>query len=330
VQHDTEDVSVLYIAGIGRSGSTLLCRTLGAVPGFVGTGELMRIIDRGMGTGDYCSCGDTVANCDLWGRVWSRIDQHAPAFDFARLEQTRKRITEGWGFLPYLFLRNQPEETMRDLDEYRRFLTVLYRSIRAVSGARVIVDASKNLLFLKMLTETPGVRLQVLHLVRDSRGVAHSLMKRQPRPGTAGRQEHFRQFGPVLGPILWSTAQITTETFRRKAATFVRVRYEDFVANPRATIERVVQEVCPTDTPEALEHVDRHSVRLGVDHLIASNPNRSRRGTIDLREDVAWRSEMSAARRSIVTSLTFPLLLRYGYRTLPYSDAASPVGVATR
>jgi hypothetical protein len=317
-----DDVSVLYIAGIGRSGSTLLCRTLGAVDGFLATGELMRIVDRGIGTGDDCSCGTPVTDCELWGPVLDHLHRHHPEFDVAQLEATRKQVTEGWGFLPYMILREPPEEMARGLEEYRRFLIALYRSIHAVTGARVIVDASKNLMFARMLTETPGIRLSILHLVRDSRGVAYSLMKKQPRPGTRGRQEFFRQFGPVLGPILWSTAQITTETLRSRAAAFVRVRYEDFVARPSETVRRVLREIAPVGGAGPLAHVNGHAIQLGVDHLIASNPNRSRRGTIELREDVAWR-QMSAPRRWLVSALTFPLLLRYGYRALPTPPRAA-------
>ena len=182
-----------------------------------------------------------------------------------------------------------------------------------MTGARVIVDASKNLMFAKMLTETSSIRVRVLHLVRDSRGVAYSLMKKQPRPGTAKRSEHFQQFGATIGSVLWSAAHITTETFRRRSDVFVRVRYEDFVANPSTTVQRVLQQTYPEHAPDSLEHVTDKAITLGVDHLIASNPNRSRRGQIELREDVAWREQMSRVRRWVVTGLTFPLLRRYGY-----------------
>ena len=36
----TEQVTVLYIGGHGRSGSTILAQTLGQIPGFVNVGEL--------------------------------------------------------------------------------------------------------------------------------------------------------------------------------------------------------------------------------------------------------------------------------------------------
>lgn len=325
----TGSVRVLYVAGIGRSGSTLLCRALGAVDGFVGTGELMRIIARGIGTGDLCSCGAPVRQCGLWSEVWRRVEAVEPGFDYERLDRARHRVTESAEFLRYFVLKRLPEDLAADLDEYRRFLSVLYRAVADVTGARVVVDASKNLMFARLLTETPGLDVSILHLVRDSRGVAHSLAKRQPRPGTHGRDEHFRQFGPVLGSILWSTAQITTETFRSKAAGFARLRYEDFVMDPGLALAEVIGQLYPALVPDQIAHVDRRTLLLGEDHLIASNPNRSSRGAVELREDVGWRHNMGALRRWTVTAMTFPLLLRYGYRTLPTPGrATSPVGIA--
>lgn len=43
-----DPVRVLYIAGIGRSGSTLLARALGEVDGFVAAGEVMHFFGRGL------------------------------------------------------------------------------------------------------------------------------------------------------------------------------------------------------------------------------------------------------------------------------------------
>lgn len=322
------DVHVLYIAGIGRSGSTLLCRTLGSVDGFVGTGELMRIVERGVATGDKCSCGTAVDDCELWADVLRELRRRSPGLDLDRLDALRKRVTEGRSLVPYL-LPKRPARLERDLRDYRRFLVDLYGSIRAVTGAQVIVDASKNQVFARLLCETPGIRVSVIHLVRDSRGVAHSLTRRKVRPGTHARHEHFRQHGVVLGSILWSAAHVMTETLRTRAAAFIRVRYEDFVANPAATITEVVRGVYAGAAGLTSSAVDGGAVRLGVDHLIASNPNRSRRGRVDLEEDLAWRREMSAPHRWLVTALTMPLLLRYGYRAAPgptvsdISDVAS-------
>lgn len=318
-----QQIDVLYIAGIGRSGSTLLCRTLGGAKGLLATGELMRILGRGVINRDACSCGAPVPDCPFWADVLADVERRSPGLDYERLEATRKRVTEGWEFLRYFFTPLDGTALGRDLNEYRAFLATLYQSIVAVSGARVIVDASKNLMFARLLTETPGIRLSVLHLVRDSRGVAHSLARRQPRPGTAGRQEFFRQQGPLLGSILWNTAHVTTERLGKRTGRLVRMRYEDFVAHPRASVASVLDQVTTAGAFD-LAHVNGHSVRLSTDHLIASNPNRERQGDVPLREDTAWRTEMKPSARWVVTAVTFPLLRRYGYALRPDESAPRP------
>jgi len=310
------DVHVLYIAGIGRSGSTLLCRTLGAIDGFLGTGELMRIFSRGVTNGDLCGCGAPVSACGVWRPVLAELHRREPQLDPARLENIRRRLTEGWPLLRYYFLPSSLARVDAEANELRRFLAAFYRSVRAATGARVIVDASKNMAFARLLTETPGIRVSLVHLVRDSRGVAYSLRRRRRRPGTNGRQEHFTQHGPVLASSLWTMAQLMTEPLRRHASRYLRVRYEDFVSAPSTAIERIL-EFAGEPVRRPLGHVNGESVSLGAHHLIASNPNRERRGEIRLHEDVAWRRAMPHGSKYLVTALTLPLLRRYGYRIRP-------------
>jgi hypothetical protein len=44
------------------------------------------------------------------------------------------------------------------------------------------------------------------------------------------------------------------------------------------------------------------------------NPMRLETGHVQLRLDEAWRTDMRVMDRATVTALTWPLLLRYGYR----------------
>jgi hypothetical protein len=199
-----------------------------------------------------------------------------------------------------------------------------------VTGARVVVDSSKNVFFAKLLTETSGLRITLLHLVRDSRGVAYSWMRRQERPGTNGRREHFRVVGPVMGSILWTGANLMTEWTGRRTERRHFMRYEDFVAAPAATLRALLDALDAPADPARLSHVNGRAVRLGVDHLIASNPNRRRRGDIELREDERWRHEMGAGRRSLVTGMTLPLLRRYGYQLRPGPPVAARASKRTQ
>jgi hypothetical protein len=62
----SDRVKVLYIAGSGRSGSTILDNTLGQIDGFFSVGELRYIWERGLIEDRLCGCGERVHQCPFW------------------------------------------------------------------------------------------------------------------------------------------------------------------------------------------------------------------------------------------------------------------------
>jgi hypothetical protein len=63
---------IIYIAGLGHSGTTLLDMSLGTLPGVVGLGELKTILDNRTREKHYtsvCSCGKKASDCEIWGQV---------------------------------------------------------------------------------------------------------------------------------------------------------------------------------------------------------------------------------------------------------------------
>ena len=50
---------VLYIGGLGRSGTTLLERILGELPGACALGEVVHLWDRDVRADERCACGGT-------------------------------------------------------------------------------------------------------------------------------------------------------------------------------------------------------------------------------------------------------------------------------
>jgi len=304
---------IVYLSGIGRSGSTLLSRTLDGVEGFFAVGELFRVFGRGLLDRELCSCGEPVPECPVWGEVAGRLRARGLLDDLARLERFRRRTTEGL-WLPTLFtpFRSLQGPDFRSrLDRFREVLRALYAELDEVTGGAILVDASKNAGYGKILTETPGLEVFLVHLVRDSRGVTWSLQKKKPRPGTRGEADYFERRGPLLGSVLWSFAQLMTERLEEEASGFTRVRYQDFIHDPASTVRRIAELAGAGDRVRELSHVEGGAVELGGEHLIASNPNRKQRGTIELREDLEWRGEMGLLQRGLVTALTYPLLSRY-------------------
>src|SRR5712692_7027193 len=161
---------VLYIGGWGRSGSTLLDRMLGQVPGFFSLGEVREIWQSGLRENRLCGCGASFRECPFWTRVgaeafggWDRL----PLEEVLKLWHAYDRP---WA-LPRLLRRHPTAGTSGGLRRYLSILERVYRTLGDVSEAKVLVDSSKlpsHALLVRML---PGVDLRLVHLIRDSRGV---------------------------------------------------------------------------------------------------------------------------------------------------------------
>lgn len=309
-----ERVKVLYIAGIGRSGSTLLARALGGADGLAAVGEAMHFYGRGLTNNELCACGQPVHDCPLWGRVAERLGEAHRPLPSARIERFRHRATEGRG-LPATFLPWRTPGFEENLESFRSHLSRLYVEARRVAGARALVDSSKNAGYARVLLGVPRVDLHLIHLIRDSRGVANSLQKRKHRPGVPWRNgdEVLDRRGPAAASVFWSAAQLMVESLRSDAAGYVRVRYRDFVRAPERTLRRVLEAHGEYRSPAQLDHVEDGALELEQHHILAGNPMRNEAGTVPLDEDVAWRRNLGTGARRLVTAVTLPLLARYGY-----------------
>ncbi|WP_426508005.1 hypothetical protein ACPPVO_56650 [Dactylosporangium sp. McL0621] len=74
-------VRVLFLGGLGRSGTTLLERLLGELPGVVPLGEVVHLWERDIAGDERCACGDHFSECGFWQAVgekafggWRHVD----------------------------------------------------------------------------------------------------------------------------------------------------------------------------------------------------------------------------------------------------------------
>jgi hypothetical protein len=304
-------MKVLYIAGVGRSGSTLLERMLGAVPGSVNTGELNAIFSRVATQDQRCGCGEPFSACPFWTAVgdeafggWSSVTR--------RMSHLQPRVVRQ-RYVPRMVSGMAGAEYRRELDEYLDVHHRLYRAVSTVSGADVVVDASKSTAQLFALRRIDGLDLRVLNLVRDSRGVANSwnksgIVKPQSTDGAM-----MGTYPPSRLAVLWAALQLECAVLGAAAPHAARVRYEDLVARPRPTLERALSGVGLTPAEGALAHVGERSVVLDSSHGVAGSRSRFTAGRIELQLDDAWRSALPAGARRVVTAVTLPQLIGYGY-----------------
>jgi hypothetical protein len=204
-------------------------------------------------------------------------------------------------------------EHQRKVQRYAELTASVYRAIQKVSGAEVVVDSTKNPPYAYFLraAQASGLRLRVLHLVRDSRGAAHSWAKRMARPEITNGDAFFQEFSPLKAGVRWMECNLAFEALRRLRVPTVGMRYESLAADPRGELERMFEKL-----GEAGEHdlsAVGDSVEVSGQHSVRGNPMRFAHGRQTVRTDEAWRTGMATKTRSIVVLVTWPLLLRYGY-----------------
>jgi hypothetical protein len=319
VDHDSTRPVVVYIAGSGRSGSTLLERTIGQMPGYVNVGEAVELFRTVLtkslaGKPVQCGCGASVLECPFWTSVadrafggWDRDD----VADIAR----RQRAVAAQRHLPKLLgLAPRDASFEADLAAYLEVYVRLYRAVLAESGAGVVVDASKWPGQGVALARSHDIDLRVLHLVRDVRGVSAAWAKAGVVKPTSGeRRETMTTHNPLTTAARWSLFQLEVKALGARASRRTQVRYEDFVTAPGPEVTRALTAL---DTPVPAggpAHVRDRTVHLDPSHGLAGNPSRFTHGAVRLRSDEDWRCQLSGSRRAGVAALGLPGLLACGY-----------------
>jgi hypothetical protein len=308
-------VPVLYIGGEGRSGSTILSEVLANLPGFVPVGEILGVW-QAVHTDERCGCGAPFSSCALWSAVgdrafggWSQVDLGR------RLAQDQRyaRVPR----LPQLLLASAGLRQRADLAEYGAALGRLYRAVRDVTGASIIVDSTKNPAYARLLQEVSDLDVHYVHLVRDSRGVANSWSKDGivipeyvDHPELAGKV--IRSQAPWKTALRWNAVNLVfpplTPGHRRR-----RVNYEALVDDPVGTVSGILEFLGAT-ARDARRRINAVTpFRSTGNHTIGGNPVRFEVGPIDLRADTEWRVRLTATQKAVVGALTAPLLVRYGY-----------------
>jgi sulfotransferase family protein len=303
---------VIFLGGLGRSGTTLIERVLGELPGACALGEVVHLWQRDVRDDERCGCGEPFSACPFWTAVgtaafggWAGVDVDRIAALAAGVERTR--------FIPTLARRRLPDPAAGAVAEYTGYYARVYRAALQASGAGAVVDSSKHASLAFCLRWCPEVDLRVVHVVRDSRGVAYSWTKRVPRPETDGAQEMTR-YSPARSALLWDAHNAAFGLLRRRGVPVLRLRYEAFLDDPAGAVRDIAAFAdLPVDERD-LKFLDGGVATLGPGHSAAGNPMRFATGPVAMRRDDAWRHALPAGQRRLVAALTAPLLAGYGYR----------------
>jgi hypothetical protein len=294
-------IKVLYIAGPGRSGSTVLGDLLGQASGLFHVGEATSLWQMGLDRAAPCGCGEPLGSCPVWKPILQHTFGDTENIDLQPIIDARSQAPRSYQ-VPFLTLRNE-STNKRNYEPYLKILSRLYHSIACVTKCEWIIDSSKIPSRAYLLTQIDGVEVYILHLIRDPRAVLYS-WKRKAIEG-------FR-VKPTQNLIGWNSRNIVVEFLCYKyGLNKLCLRYEDFASAPESSIQQILQFIGTSN--KNLEFISDSQAYLDTTHTVWGNPKRSKRGNIRIQVDNEWKSHLSLRLNAYAILASWPLMLRYHY-----------------
>ncbi len=221
-------IKLIYILGLGHSGTTLLDLVLDSHSQIVSAGEVYQFqyffypecspkeIQKKNQLKQrqfVCTCGVNVNECGFWSRVKEELSNNYGIWQVdPRSDKQDKFVSENY---------------------------VLMEAILKVSGKTFFCDNSKSLERLEKLLKSDWFDISIIHLIRDGRGVAFSHTKKGEKIGFANSQRY--NYYQVLKT--WNNQNISIRKKYENNDNYILIRYEDFVDNPQACLVQILNKI---------------------------------------------------------------------------------------
>ncbi|MEL7197053.1 MAG: sulfotransferase [Pseudomonadota bacterium] len=300
-----EPLKLIYVAGYGRSGTTLLDIAVGQQQSVFAAGEIAALPRHVWEHDEYCACRETVSGCDFWGPVvtrWQEAHAETSMPEYGKLLDRTEFLFSAKRLLAKLY-------PGKDMLDYKRLTSTLFKQIAEQAGTNIILDSSKLPGRAASIHADQDIEIYLVHVVRDGRGVAWSMMKPYSIKVEEGIQKELKPKPLWFTAARWFVVNLGAEIMRLRLGKgrSIRVRYEDFVADPEATVKRIMALV-----GENYVQPEHGGEVMKPQHQVAGSRHRMK-DELTIRKDVSWKSKMPKAKQTLFSILTAPLLWRYGY-----------------
>ena len=219
---------LLYIAGNGHSGSTIIDIILGSTKDYFSAGELT-YITRDELKNEYCSCNELISDCEVWNKIFALWISNMN-ISYTKYNELRNRYEGNKYFFKVLFYYFFPSKNFNFYVSNTKFL---FEAIHLVTNASVIIDSSKissRALILKKIAP-----VSIIFLLRNFKGVLNSEKKNIKKDILNGIEMNSKPKKTVSVFRNWFitnfTCNILTLFIKSQKLFFL-----DFIKNPRILI----------------------------------------------------------------------------------------------
>lgn len=265
-------MKIIYIAGDGRSGSTLLDSILANLENSISVGECHRFWGRFYETDTLCGCSDKIEDCQLWRTIDEKIKNNFPNYNPKIMRKQVMEIQYFSNFQKIPKLISTP--SWKTFGEIVKFY---YSEIAKTSNSEIIVDSSKSISWAYLLQSLDFCDLRIIHLERDLTSVANSWKK------TVNLPEYYDKvvLMPKKSNFLITKSWFKIKFLAKKLKTsthYLFVEYKNLCKRPKeilSEIEKFIE-----------EDLNYENLQNKKNHAIGGNPMRSElSGNIVIKKD---------------------------------------------
>lgn len=298
---------VIYIGGLGRSGSTLLAELLATLPGFVSVGELPTLWRHGWRDDWQSSDGHQFSNSPVWTSLVARLEADDPDFcpedAFQLCENTLRR--RHWIALG---ARRSVCANTALQTKYTEHFSKVYRILANETGAQIIVDSGKSPFHAALMSNAKDLDFRSIHLIRDPRAVAFSrLRKKINRNSTSGQPVLMARQGSIRIALRWSWQNILMHRQRLRAQRTTKSHCEVLAKFPAAEINRILSDLGVPYDQSALLPLRSGAFVKQPGIAFSGNSSRFNLSETAIKPDDAWRRDLSWWSYAVVSVLTYPV-----------------------
>jgi hypothetical protein len=312
--HDKADKrSMVYIAGYGRSGSTLLERILDSHPKMIGMGELSYLPEYLMNKDLRCACGSELRECSFWKPI---CNEFLESFEESLEEVLSiQRDIEAFGPWRKTGFRTKLNEKYR---RYRELSQSLYEVIWRNSPPDIeyLIDSSKTAYTSarkpKILHTFRDIDIHVIHLVRDVRAVMWSVIGRGLNRNLDNNRIKTVFLPGVRALIGWLAANYFAHSLKRVLPNnrYLIIRYEDLVTHTDEVLAEI-SKFLSIDLYLAAKNLQNGKM-ISRSHQLAGNRMKKLK-SIHLRPDFEWKKSLLNRHKILASVFASNELKRYGY-----------------
>lgn len=303
-------VRYVCMPGSPYTGSTLLGTLLNAHPECASIGAATGLTHRAELSTYRCSCGRLFRECEFWNHIAARTQElgHPVTVFKTNFWNTHLKLSQN-RLINAVLVRSLGSDLLNDvrdplvarlpgartaIAEMGWYSWSLASAVLERTGKIVFVDTARDHQRPKYIVDHPLIDLKVIHLIRDPRGNAASIMKHTGADvSTAARQ--------------WTHYNIEADRVRRylPAGSWMSLHYEELCADPGGVLDRISDFIgvgrakLPPGFGEVENHIIGNSMRL--------------KGVGEIRQDMSWQTRLGAADLEAIARIAGPTSRRLGF-----------------